>query len=71
MTQSRKMSLVETCCNVAIGYVVAVGSQLAIFPRVGIHIPFHTNLEIGLYFTIVSIIRGYIVRRIFNKMRQK
>lgn len=67
--QTKKMSLVETCCNVAIGYVVAILSQLLVFPIFDIHIPFSDNLLIGLWFTVISIIRGYLVRRLFNKLK--
>lgn len=66
MSQSRKMSFVESCVNVAIGYGVAIASQVLIFPLFGIHIPFRDNLMIGLWFTGVSIIRSYLVRRLFN-----
>jgi len=64
--QSRKMSLVETLLNVAIGYGVAVLAQIVIFPLFGINIPLHDNLAIGALFTVVSIARSYMVRRLFN-----
>lgn len=67
MSQSKKMSMLETACNVAIGYVVALASQLVIFPCFDIHMALTDNLLIGLWFTLVSIVRGYCVRRFFNK----
>lgn len=67
--QSKKMSMIETCCNIAIGYVVAILSQLAIFPLFGINIPIHDNLVIGIWFTIISLIRGYVLRRLFNRIK--
>lgn len=67
--QTKKMSLVETCCNIAIGYVVAILSQIAIFPMFGINIPIHDNLMIGLWFTIISLVRGYVLRRVFNRIK--
>lgn len=70
MSQSRKQSLAETVINVAIGYVVAIGSQLAIFPLFGIHVSLSDNLWIGAWFTVISIARGYAVRRLFNWMHQ-
>lgn len=66
--QSKRMSMVETCTNVAIGYFVALASQLAIFPMFGIHISLIDNLAIGAWFTVISIVRGYIVRRVFNRV---
>ena len=64
--QTRLGSLIESAANVAIGYGVAVASQLAIFPLFGIHIPLSDNLLIGAWFTVISLARSYIVRRTFN-----
>jgi len=67
MSQTRTQSAVESVVNVAIGYVVALASQLAIFPLFGIHIPFADNLLIGAWFTVISIARSYALRRWFNR----
>lgn len=67
MTQSRLHSALESAANVAIGYGVAVASQLAIFPLFGIHIPLADNLVIGGYFTLISLARSYLLRRWFNR----
>ena len=64
--QSRLGSLIESIVNILIGYGVAVASQLAIFPLFGITIPFGDNLLIGLWFTAISLVRSYAVRRAFN-----
>lgn len=66
MTQSRLSSFIEACMNIAIGYIVAIASQLIIFPFFDIHIPFSDNLLIGVWFTIISLIRSYAIRRWFN-----
>jgi membrane protein implicated in regulation of membrane protease activity len=65
--QSRLHSLAESIINIVIGYVVAILAQLLIFPWFGIHIPMSDNLLIGVCFTVVSLIRSYLVRRWFNK----
>ena len=64
--QSRLASFTESIVNIAIGYGVAVASQLAIFPLFGIHIPLSDNLAIGAWFTVISLARSYVVRRVFN-----
>ena len=64
--QSKKMSLIETIVSVAIGYVVALLSQIVVFPLFDIEVSLIDNLLIGLLFTVISIIRGYYVRRLFN-----
>jgi membrane protein implicated in regulation of membrane protease activity len=71
MTQSRLESLIESIVNILIGYFVALGSQLIVFPLVGIHVALSTNLLIGLWFTVVSLVRSYIIRRWFNQRLRK
>lgn len=71
MTQTRRHSAIESVANVAIGYGVAIGSQLAIFPMFGIHIPLADNLLIGLWFTAISIVRSYALRRLFNRLTHR
>ncbi len=66
MKQSKKGSMAEAGINVLIGYVIAVGSQIAIFPMFGIHIPIGDNFLIGLWFTVISLVRSYVIRRWFN-----
>ena len=68
MTQSRRQSAIESAANVAIGYGVAVGSQIAILPLFGVHLPLADNLAIGGYFTAISLVRSYAVRRLFNRL---
>ncbi len=66
MTQTRKRSALEAVMNVLIGYGIAVMAQIAIFPIFGIHVPISSNLAIGALFTIVSLVRSYCLRRLFN-----
>ena len=64
--QSRLQSLFEALANVVLGYGVALGAQLLVFPLFGIHLPLASNLAIGTIFTVVSLIRSYLLRRFFN-----
>lgn len=66
MSQSRRMSLAEAFVNVAVGYLVALAAQLAVFPLFGVRIALSDNLLIGAVFTVVSILRSYALRRLFN-----
>ena len=66
MMQSRKESLIESLMNIGIGYLVALLSQLAIFPLFEINVPLSTNLWIGAWFTAISLARSYAIRRWFN-----
>ena len=64
--QTKKHSLIEACSNTAIGFVISYASTFIIFPIVGIASSSTKNLVITLFFTVISIIRGYLVRRFFN-----
>ena len=65
--QSRKHSAIESITNTLAGFIVSLLIQLAIYPAMGIPVKFHQNVIITFIFTISSILRGYIIRRIFNK----
>lgn len=67
--QSRRMSFVESVANVAIGYGIALLTQLAVFPAFGLHVSLAQNAAIGAIFTVVSIVRSYCLRRVFERMR--
>ncbi len=69
MKQSRAMSLIESLANVAVGYGVAVVTQILIFPIFGLHTTLAQNLMMGAIFTVVSIGRSYALRRLFEEMR--
>jgi hypothetical protein len=64
--QKKSHSLIESLVNVLIGYIIALLAQLSIFPLFGINISMSDNLMIGALFTIVSIVRSYALRRLFN-----
>jgi hypothetical protein len=65
MAQTKKQSLFESVVNVAVGFGVALLIQIIVFPLFGIIASFGENLAISAIFTIVSILRGYILRRFF------
>lgn len=64
--QKKRHSLLEAVLSTAIGFIIAFTSQLLIYPWFGIHISVTTNFWLTCIFTVISIIRGYYVRRGFN-----
>jgi hypothetical protein len=66
MVQSRMMSFIESATNVVVGYVLAIATQLAVFPLFGIETGFAEHMTIGLAFIGVSLARGYLLRRLFE-----
>lgn len=65
--QLKRHSALESITNVAVGYGVAVGSQIIIFPFFGLHVPLSDNFIIGIWFTVISLCRSYVLRRIFTR----
>ncbi|MBS7812270.1 hypothetical protein KHU32_15075 [Roseococcus sp. XZZS9] len=64
------MSLVESGANIVVGFGVAIASQLVVFPMVGIPPQnLSTHLEIGAWFTLISLARSYCIRRWFNGLK--
>lgn len=66
MSQSRKASLVEVCTNLLIGFIVAVLAGQILYPLHGAQISLGSNVVLTVEFTIISLLRGYAVRRWFN-----
>ena len=71
MSQSKTQSFIESLLNIGVGYVIAVTAQMMIFPMFGMIVPLADNLLIGLMFTVVSLVRSYYLRRLFNKLTVK
>lgn len=69
--QTRKASLFEAVMNITVGYGVALLSQTIIFPVFGFYASLKTHLWIGFWFTIISLIRSYALRRIFNAISER
>ena len=69
--QSRWHSAIESLSNVAIRYGVALASQLLIFPFYDIDISLQDNIAIGVWFTLISLVRSYVIRRYFTKRTER
>lgn len=71
MTQSRGMSLIEAVTNVMVGYFLAIWTQIVVFPWFGIEAAFEDHLAIGLAFVAVSLVRAYVLRRLFEALQAR
>lgn len=69
--QTRTLSLVEATANTAVGFIVNMGGQYIIFPVLGIAVSHAEHVWLALFFTVLSIGRGYVIRRWFNGFRFK
>jgi len=64
--QKKKHSLIESVTNTVIGFLISLLIQLIIYPVMGIPVTLSQNFVITAIFTIASILRGYVIRRLFN-----
>jgi high-affinity Fe2+/Pb2+ permease len=69
MNQTKKQSLIESITQTIIGMIVSLCIQLVIYDVLNIKVTFTQNLIITFVFLVSSILRGYIIRRIFNNKK--
>ena len=65
--QSRALSALEAGSNVVVGFVLAVLMQLALFPVMGLAVTLPQSLGLGSVFTVASLARSYLLRRLFTR----
>ena len=67
MSQSRLTSLVEASMNVGLGFFVSFAVYLWIIgPIFNIPVTPADSLAVTLFFTATSLVRAYLLRRVFN-----
>ena len=69
--QSKRQSLIETLTSVFVGWLIGVILNLTILPLFDYNITVVDSLWVSLIFTVVSVIRGYVIRRWFNSKERK
>jgi len=69
MSQTRLGSWIESWANVAIGFAINWTANMLIFPLFGFNITGAQAFHVGIIFTIISVVRSYVLRRVFNKIK--
>ena len=64
--QTKLGSFVEALANTLVGLVFAFVAQAAMFALSGIQATATQNLIVVIGMTVVSVVRTYIIRRLFN-----
>lgn len=67
--QSKKHSTIESLTNTIVGLLTSFLIQLVIYPLLSIPVTLNQNIIITIVFFVVSFLRGYLIRRFFNKIR--
>lgn len=66
MSQSRAASFTESCLNTASGFILSLVAGHFVFPAFGLAVTFLENVAMTAIFTVISVARAYVWRRIFN-----
>ncbi len=70
MRQTRLGSWLEAWANILVGFGVNFLANLAILPLFGFHVTGSQAAHIGLFFTAISLVRSYVLRRVFNRIHR-
>lgn len=68
--QTKKQSFFEAVTNTAVGFLISLAATFIIFPLVGFESSASKNIIVTLFFTAVSIARGFFIRRYFNSKKK-
>ena len=69
--QSKRESVIETLTSVFVGWLIGVILNLTVLPLFDYNITVVDSLLVSLIFTVISVIRGYVIRRFFNSKERK
>ncbi len=69
MSQTHLGSFLEAWANIGVGFVINWTANLLVFPLFGFNITPLQAFHVGLIFTVISLVRSYVLRRTFNRIR--
>ena len=64
--QTKLQSLIETASSLFAGFFLAMGLQVFLAWAYNVPMSLQQNFEWTIWFTLLSIARGYAFRRLFN-----
>lgn len=67
--QTKTGSFAEASANIAVGFGVNFIANLTVLPLFGLKVTATSAFGIGLVFTVISLVRSYILRRWFNGLK--
>ncbi|WP_324171969.1 DUF7220 family protein [Sulfurimonas sp.] len=69
--QNKRMSLIETVAGTAVGFLISLVLVNIVLPLYDFDVKLGQSVAITFIFTVVSMIRGYGIRRFFNYILNK
>jgi hypothetical protein len=71
VSQTRLGSFIEAWGNVVVGFGINYTANLLVLPLFGFKVTMAGAFVIGLIFTAISVVRSYVLRRVFNGIKQR
>jgi O-antigen/teichoic acid export membrane protein len=69
--QTKRQSIVESATNTGSGFLLSYGLGFVVFPLFGHSFAAHEIGWITLIYTVASVVRNYVLRRMFNKQAKR
>jgi hypothetical protein len=69
MAQTRLGSFAEAWANIAVGFAINFVANLLVWPLFGLSMGARVAFLGGVIFTVISLVRSYVLRRWFNGLR--
>lgn len=66
--QSKRGSLIEAVVNTAVGFALSWLTGLVAYPLLGVQVSHAQNIAVVCIFTVVSLVRSFVLRRLFNRI---
>jgi uncharacterized membrane protein (DUF485 family) len=66
MSQTRRRSALEALAQITVGYLVSVCGNILFLPMFGLNPSVADSFGIGIVFSVISFVRSYVLRRVFN-----
>lgn len=70
MSQTRLGSWLEAWANIAVGFAINWCANMLVLPLFGFHVTGPQAFGIGVIFTVISLVRSYVLRRVFNRIKR-
>lgn len=67
--QSKTGSFIEAWANIVIGFAINFTANMVVLPWFGFNVTAGQAFGIGLVFTGISLVRSYVLRRVFNNIK--
>tara|TARA_Y200000002_G_scaffold86142_1_gene68626 strand:- start:31024 stop:31233 length:210 start_codon:yes stop_codon:yes gene_type:complete len=68
--QTKLYSFIESCTNIVVGFIINVIANILVLPLFGFYPSLLEASGMGIIFTIISLLRSYFLRRLFNRMEK-